>query len=146
MDAKELGFMATQYEKYGEVSEDDIIQVYIDEELDVDTDMLSDYNEYLSENSYETWFSFDDLDEELYGATPIEIIRMSYFGQFSFNDEYVTYNGYGNLKSCSKMELVEEMKQDREFLQWYVRKNNLIDDDEMEEALEWCRKYLAAGY
>ena len=44
------------------------------------------------------------------------------------------------------MELVEEMKRDREFLQWYVKENSLIDDDEMEEVLEWCRKYLAAGY
>ena len=96
MDTRERGFMATQHEEYGDVSERDIVQVYIDEELDVDIGMFSDYNEYLAENHYETWFLFDELNDMLYGLTPTEIIRVSQFGSFSFNDEYISYDGYGN--------------------------------------------------
>lgn len=146
MDTRERGFMATQHEEYGDVSERDIVQTYIDEELDVNIDMFSDYNEYLAENNYETWFMFDELNDRLCGLTPTEIIRMSYFGSFSFNDEYVSYDGYENLKSCSEYEMVQAMKNDADFLHWYVEKNDLLDDDEISESLAWCRRYLALGY
>ena len=40
-DLKNLGLMATQYEKFGEITETEIIEAYIDEELEVDIDLLA---------------------------------------------------------------------------------------------------------
>lgn len=67
-DLKKLGFMATQYEKFGEITESEIIEAYIDEELEVDIDMLLDYNEYLGRDGYETYFT--DL-EKYWQAIPL---------------------------------------------------------------------------
>lgn len=119
-DLKNLGFMATQYEKFGEITETEIIEAYIDEELEVDIDLLADYNEYLSENGYETYFT--DLDEVLAGCTPLEIIQKTYFGNFNYADDYFKFNGYANIDSFSEYQVVEEMKSDREFLRWSSKK------------------------
>lgn len=48
MTNRELGFMATQFERFGAITEGEIIEAYISEELEVTIDMLSDYNEYLA--------------------------------------------------------------------------------------------------
>nr|DAO46217.1 MAG TPA: hypothetical protein [Bacteriophage sp.] len=143
-DLKNLGLMATQYEKFGEITETEIIEAYIDEELEIDIDLLADYNEYLNENGYETYFA--DLDEVLAGYRPLEIIQKTYFGKFSYADDYFKFNGYANIDSFSEYQVVEEMKSDREFLRWYIEENCLIDEDEMQEAIEYGNEFLSQGW
>lgn len=143
-DLKKLGFMATQYEKFGEITEDEIIEAFIDEELEIDIDMLLDYNEYLSRDGYETYFT--DLDEALAGYTPLEIIQKTYFGNFNYSADYFKFNGYANIDSFTESQIVEEMKSDREFLRWYVEENCLLDEDEIQEAIEHGNTFLAQGY
>lgn len=41
---------------------------------------------------------------------------------------------------------MNEMKEDHGFLKWYVEENNLLDEDDVEEAIEFGNEYLAAGY
>lgn len=140
-----LGYMATQYEKYGRITEAEVIEAYIDEELDVNIDMLSDYNEYLEDRGYEHYYNMDELDELLDGLTPMQVIQKTYFGKFNYSDEYVQFNGYANLDSFSEYEIIREMQQDRDFLRWYVEENQLIDDEEMQEAIEAGNFYLRQG-
>lgn len=142
-DLKNLGLMATQYEKFGEITETEIIEAYIDEELEIDINLLADYNEYLNENGYETYFT--DLDEVLAGYRPLEIIQKTYFGKFSYADDYFKFNGYANIDSFSEYQVVEEMKSDREFLRLYIEENCLIDEDEMQEAIEYGNEFLSQG-
>ena len=146
MTNKELGFMATQYEKYGHITSEEIIDTYIDEELEVTINMLSDYNEYLSEQGFETYFEMSELNEMLSGCSPLEIIQKTYFGNFNFSDDYCQFNGYENIDSFTEFQIVDEMKKDRDFLKWYIEENNLLDEDDVEEAIEFGNEYLAAGY
>lgn len=142
-DLKNLGFMSTQYEKFREITEAEIIEAYIDEELEVSIDLLADYNEYLSENGYETYFT--DLDEVLAGCTPLEIIQKTYFGNFNYSDDYFKFNGYANIDSFTESQIVDGMKSDREFLRWYVEENCFLDDDEMQAAIEYGNEFLSQG-
>lgn len=146
MTANELGYMATQYERFGNITESEVIDAFIDESLDVDIDMLSDYNEYLSENGFETYFDMEELDEMLSGLSPLEIIQKTYFGNFNYSDEYCQFNGYENIDSFSEYQVVEKMKKDRDFLRWYVEENELISDEEMSKAIEYGGKFLAMEF
>lgn len=146
MTANELGYMATQYERFGSITESEVIDAFIDEALDITIDMLSDYNEYLSENGFETYFDMEELDEMLSGLSPLEIIQKTYFGNFNYSDEYCQFNGYENIDSFSEYQVVEEMKKDRDFLRWYVEENELISDEEMEEAIKCGGKFLVMGF
>lgn len=148
LTTKELGYMATQYERYGQITEDEIMDAFIDEELDESEliNNLSDYNEYLINNGYEPYYSMDELDDLLYGMNPLEIIQMSYFGKFNFCDDYIQFNGYGNLDSFSEYQITKEIKEDRDFLKWYITENNLIDAEDMQDAIEYGNKYLSMGY
>lgn len=146
MTANELGYMATQYERFGNITEDEVVNAFIDESLDISIDMLSDYNEYLSESGFETYFSMEELNDALTGLSPMEIIQRTYFGNFNFSDDYCQFNGYENIDSFSEYQIVEEMRKDRDFLRWYVEENELISDEEMKEAIKCGGKFLAMGY
>ncbi|KAA9290010.1 MULTISPECIES: antirestriction protein ArdA [Aerococcus] len=68
---------------------------------------LEDIEEYeLLEQYFEEYpddrlYDMDELDEILYEFTPMDIVRMVHFGDFNFNDDYFTFDGYGNLESVS---------------------------------------------
>ena len=58
---------------------------------------LDAYNGYLDDCRC---YPMMDLDEILYGVEPSEILRMAHFGNFNWNDNYFSFNAYGNLESC----------------------------------------------
>lgn len=145
MTNKELGFMATQYERFGSITENEIIEAFIDEELEVTIDMLSDYNEYLSEQGFETYFEMSELDEILSGFSPLEIIQKTYFGNFNYSDDYCKFNSYENIDSFLDWQIVQEIKKDRDFLRWYVEENELIDAEDMDASIEYGNKCLKIG-
>lgn len=138
--------LMTQYERYGSVGRDAYIDVYIDEVLDVNLMMLGEFNEYLSNNAYETIFLFDDLDWILEGMDPIEVFRLAKFSDVSFSDDYLRFNGYGNLESMSEYQVVKEMEEDRDFLHWYVEHYEDLDEEEISDAIEKANRLIAAGY
>lgn len=57
-------------------------------------EMLQDYNDFDS-----MVYSNDELDELLNGYTPDEIVRMIFYGDYNYSDNYVYFNGYGNLET-----------------------------------------------
>ena len=40
----------------------------------------------------------------------MEAIRATYYGNYNYNDDYVKFNGYGNIDSYSEYERIEEIK------------------------------------
>ena len=139
-EAKEAAFMMTQYERFGTVGRDEYIKYYIDEILDIDISMLSDYNEYLSEDSRydDEIMTWDDLEDYLSGLKPLEVFRLASFSQYSFNDNYFRFNGYGNLVGMEEYQVTKRMKDDRDFLTWYVENRCDLDENEIEEAVNYC--------
>lgn len=53
-------------------------------------------------------------DEEFFSVffedKPMEAVRATHFGKYNYNDDYVRFNGYGNLETISEYEYEEELK------------------------------------
>lgn len=143
---KEIALLLTQFEEYGAIGKNEFIKYFIAEELELDESNISDYNDYLSENGYETYF--EDLDDVLTGQAPSEIARMCFYGNFNFSYDFHQLNGYGNIDSFEAWQIVKEMKEDRAFLEWYIETYDLIDWDseEVEQAIIEANKLILLGY
>ena len=56
---------------------------------------------------------FWENDEEFFNTffdNPMEAIRATYYGNYNYNDDYVKFNGYGNIDSYSEYDRIEEIK------------------------------------
>lgn len=105
-----------------------------------DNDKLNLYQEYCSDTGYGTdLFSFDDeFFNVFFKDNPIEAARATHFGKVNWSDEYITFDGIGNLESYSEREalqLADDYKQ--EIYDW-DRFHDYIDMDEFDipEALD----------
>lgn len=73
---------------------------------------VSANNTYCSENGYtdNEIFDFDDdFFNTFFESKPMEAARSAHFGEINWNDDYITFNGYGNLKSISKYAVEREI-------------------------------------
>ena len=108
-----------------------------------DGEKIALLNEYLYDVNYSdnALFPMDEIDEILSGNTPEEIIRLAFYGgrygfpqdNFNPNDEYFSFNGYGNLVSISGYDIQEYCDL---YLSDMVRAGalgHLLDDEEEEE-------------
>ena len=146
-DIKTNAILLTQYERVGSVGMEEIKELYQDEYFEPE-DYISEYNEYLSEMGHDGYFQFDELDELLEGYSPIEIIRMWHFGgDNSFIDEWFTFDGYGNIKTCSEYQIIQEIKEDANFYNWLVDNNYIeIDEEEAAEIINEANELIKQGY
>ena len=143
-DMNNEALLLTQYEKYGTVGEDEIKEMYIDEELEITVNMIGDYNEYLIEQGYEPYY--DDLDQMLEGFSPLEVAQKTFYGKFNYAYEFHQFNGYENIDSFEDFDIIREMKNDTGFLLWYIDENKLIDWDEAQEIIKEANKLISKGY
>ena len=73
-------------------------------------DVVSELNSW---NGCLDWLDFWENDEEFFNTffdNPMEAIRATYYGNYNYNDDYVKFNGYGNIDSYSEYERIEEIK------------------------------------
>lgn len=139
--------LITQYETCGTVGRSEYIENYI-HEMEISIDMLPAYNEFLANNDCETIESMDFIDDYLSSLNPSEAFskaRASYT-QFSYNDDYYSLDGYSNIESYSENQVISMMRQDTNFLEWYIEENNLIDWDEAEKDIQDANELIKAGY
>ena len=88
------------------------------------SELLSIFREF---NSYDGAFDFVDCYEndeyffELFFANkPMEAVRAVHFGDYRYNDEYVRFDAYGNLKSFDGYELEHDAQDHIEELTSYI--------------------------
>lgn len=150
MSIKDLALLLTAYEKCGGINYEDFARMIFDNCVKFESDDLYLYNEYLSDNKYDGWFTFDELDDILNGYTPLEVIRMTQFGNINWSDDYVTFDGYGNLVSASEYSLIKDMNDDFDFFLFMIEN---ADDGELESIFEvstdvinYCRMLLSVCY
>ena len=146
---KNTALLLTQYEKYGSVGIEEYKQLLIDEELlpDLDESYISSYNEYLIENGFEPYEN--DLEMMIFGQDPMEVIRMTYYGDFNLCEDLYQFNGDGNIDSFSYGQVVNYMKKDRDFLKWYIEENfeNFdLDSEEVKNTIDEANKLISIGY
>ncbi len=74
-----------------------------------DEDKISCFYEYAAEyNADNQIFTFDEEFFNSFFSSPIDAVRACFFGNIeSWCDEYIKFNGYGNLESLSTYKAVE---------------------------------------
>ena len=74
-----------------------------------DADKVSCFNDYAREhNADEELFAFDEEFFSIFFSSTIDAVRAVYFGKIeSWNDEYIKFNGYGNLESLCEYQAAE---------------------------------------
>ena len=81
-------------------------------------------------------------DEEFFNVyfegRPMEAVRAAQYGEYSYTDEYVRFNGYGNLESMSEYDYKEEMKDSIDDIvdELIDKRSHLYLSDELEELLD----------
>ena len=81
-------------------------------DLDTLKDVISELNSWNACLDYlEVYNNDDEFFDMFFEGKPAELARAIYYGDFNNNDEYIKFNGYGNLETFSKYdyeELLEE--------------------------------------
>lgn len=107
-------------------------------------EMLEDYGfEFLGETDPDSEpYSMDEFNDLTdYRNDPLEAITRAFYGgrygfkndSFNPNDEYFTYNGYGNLISIKEYDLVDYFKEnidEETFFDWCVEHGYFEAEDE----------------
>ena len=94
----------------------------------MDTDVLINvWNEYCSEENMDDYIYNNDeytLQEMFDGCEkPVdEALRAAFYGDYRYNDDYVVFNAYGNLKSYDKYNVEEQI--DFDTLADYIMDND----------------------
>lgn len=86
------------------------IREYLLNNEDILLDVVSELNSW---NGCLENLDFWENDEEFFNTffdNPMEAIRATYYGNYNYNDDYVKFNGYGNIDSYSEYERIEEIK------------------------------------
>lgn len=106
------------------------------EELDFD-ELEEILRDCISYDGYFDDLDYHEFDEEFFDIYfqgkdrgPMEACRATVFGSVNWMDEYIHFDGYGNLESCSQWEYEQEVK-DRaeEIVEHYLE---LYEDNNVE--------------
>ena len=151
-NAEELAYQLTAYERGYIDYEDGIIDLLV-------KPFLSDIaiNELVSYfNDYYSYFDnqIHEFDEEFfneYFSSPLEASRATYFGEISnWTDEYITFNGHGNLKSMSQWVARDEILDDTDFIQWafdnFDEFDGLHDEEFKNSIIKMTCELVKQGY
>ena len=73
--------------------------------------IVSELNNWNSDLDYLRVY---ENDEEFFGmffqGNPMEVARAIYYGDYKYTNQYVRFNGYGNLESLSDYQYEKELK------------------------------------
>lgn len=155
MNIQEHAYQLTAYEKGGLIDIKDYIKDLIKEEfnyLNLST-LLEAYNEYCSQNSYEEFFINEEETFEIFFKSMTDVIRATQYGDYNLYDEYIKFNGYGNLDSYTDEEVKTEIMNDTSFIEYtleWIESCDFINLDEItdneEEILKEAYKLVKLGY
>lgn len=113
---------------------------YLLENLDELKNIVGEINSWDGSLDYLEYYENDEEFFNMFfeGKQPMEIARATYYGNYNFMDDYVHFNAYGNLDSCSEYEYEEELKGyiDEIIDRLTEEQNNLYLDSEIKELLE----------
>lgn len=95
--------------------------IEIDWENKSDDEKISLHNEYCQEQSNEDEiYTFDDdFFEMFFEGKPMEAARATSFGSVNWSDNYIKFNGYGNLESLSDYEAVNSIDE-AALIEWLI--------------------------
>ena len=81
-------------------------------EIDNMRSMISEINSIDGSLEYlEYWDNDEEFFTTFFQNDPMEAVRSSYYGDFNYCDDYVKFNGYGNLESANEYDLVKRYEE-----------------------------------
>lgn len=80
----------------------------------------------------------EEFFEMFFTEDKMALVRAISFGEYNYNDEYVRFNGYGNLETLNEYQLEEELKESIEEIidNLIENQHELSLDSEVEELIE----------
>jgi hypothetical protein len=93
---------------------------------EMDSSELIDLNNiYCQENNIEgeVWHNDEEFFEVFFSNTkPLDLLRSAHCGEYTPNDNYVKFNGYGNLESFDYFE-VKDLEDFPEVIAEHIKEN-----------------------
>ena len=81
-------------------------------EIDNMRSMISEINSIDGSLEYlEYWDNDEEFFDTFFHNDPMEAVRASYYGDYNYCDDYVKFNGYGNLESANEYDLVKRYEE-----------------------------------
>lgn len=115
---------------------------YLKENTDVIRDLVSECNGWNGSLEDYCYYENDEEFFQMFFEERIdEAVRATYYGDYRYTDEYVRFNGYGNLDSVNEYQLEDELQDGVEeiFDTWYeLYQDNNVDtcDNKLKEMIE----------
>lgn len=109
---------------------------------------IYEYNDYLIEKGYEIYLDFDENTFNDYFSSPWEAMRSCHFGEVNFNDDYFTFNGYGNIETKSEDDIIDEANNDNDFVEEMMKKQyeDLFEDDFKDDIIKLTLHLVHQGF
>ena len=151
MDFNEAVTMLTQYSHGCEpVDIEAVKELYKDEVLttEIENDAekyICDYNKFLLSINYYDDVLYKSLDKLMAGASPEEVARAVFYGDYNYTFPYVRLDGYRCVKSLQEYEVKNEMLENNEFLDYLIENDSNFDEKEYSELIEATNKELKKG-
>lgn len=148
MNIRDHAFQLTAYEKGGFIDLKDYKKDIIKSELqDVEFDeLLAAYNEYCFNSSCEEYFLNDEEFFELFFENKMDLVRAIKYGDYNFNDDFVQFNGYGNIDSFSQYQVKEQILDNDDFINFLLDWSDDYDFIEMNDLTEHEQEIMKKAY
>ncbi|QIW88610.1 hypothetical protein P59_241 [Bacillus phage P59] len=80
----------------------------------------------------------EDFFNTFFDGNPAEAVRAAHFGEYNYGDDYVRFNGYGNLESFNDYQLEQDLKDELEEIAEAIieKQAHLSLDPELESILD----------
>ncbi|WNO29748.1 hypothetical protein [Bacillus phage SDFMU_Pbc] len=89
------------------------VKAYLLENEDELRQAVSEVNSWNGDLEEFIWMDNDEeFFETHFEGRPSEAVRAVCFGDFNYNDDYVQFDGYGNLVTANEYTIIREMKDD----------------------------------
>lgn len=123
------------------MNKEQLFELFNEENLEDIKQLVQEINCWNGALDYLEYYENDEDFFSTYFTDAFEAVRATQYGEYSFSDEYVHFNAYGNLDSCSEWELDEEIKSNlQEIFETMLDELDNIDisclSDEFVEAVE----------
>ena len=87
------------------------VKAYLLNNMEELKDVVREVNSWNSDLEHLDYqYNDEDFFDTYFGGKPMEAVRAAVYGDYNYTDDYVKFDGYGNLKSVSEYDLERELE------------------------------------
>lgn len=92
------------------------------------------YNDYCSSDNIDgCFYTFDEEFFDTFFRSSYDAARATYYGSISWCDDYIRFDGRGNLESLSEQQIISEAEDNLEYIYEWDGVSEYIDMSEFED-------------